>query len=87
MGRGATSSLAWRAESILWEYPDRYLLASDDVGSARFVQVWLGPSIYPAELSAAIKTYYGMMGWDECGVPRPETLQSLGIGWALEKMM
>jgi aldehyde:ferredoxin oxidoreductase len=38
------------------------------------------------ELSAAIKTYYGMMGWDEDGVPRLETLQSLGIGWAHEKM-
>jgi aldehyde:ferredoxin oxidoreductase len=38
------------------------------------------------ELSAAIKTYYGMMGWDEEGVPRLETLQSLGIGWAHEKM-
>ncbi len=38
------------------------------------------------ELSAAIKTYYGMMGWNEEGVPRLETLQSLGIGWAHEKM-
>jgi aldehyde:ferredoxin oxidoreductase len=38
------------------------------------------------ELSAAIKTYYGMMGWNEKGIPRLETLQSLGIGWAHEKM-
>jgi aldehyde:ferredoxin oxidoreductase len=38
------------------------------------------------ELSAAIKSYYGMMGWNEEGVPRLETLQSLGIGWAHEKM-
>jgi aldehyde:ferredoxin oxidoreductase len=38
------------------------------------------------ELSAAIKTYYGMMGWDGEGIPRQETLQSLGIGWADEKM-
>jgi aldehyde:ferredoxin oxidoreductase len=39
-----------------------------------------------AELSAAIKGYYGMMGWSEEGVPRLETLQSLGIGWAHAKM-
>ena len=38
-----------------------------------------------SELLAAIKTYYGMMGWNEEGVPRLETLQSLGIGWAIKK--
>ncbi len=43
-------------------------------------------SVDKAELSAAIKSYYGMMGWDEGGVPRLETLQSLGVGWAQEKM-
>jgi aldehyde:ferredoxin oxidoreductase len=39
-----------------------------------------------AELSEAIKTYYGMMGWNEEGIPRRETLELLGIGWAYEKM-
>lgn len=39
-----------------------------------------------AELSAAIKGYYGMMGWSEEGVPRLETLWSLDIGWAHAKM-
>jgi aldehyde:ferredoxin oxidoreductase len=34
------------------------------------------------ELSRAIRTYYGMMGWDEEGVPRLETLQYLNVGWA-----
>jgi aldehyde:ferredoxin oxidoreductase len=34
------------------------------------------------ELSKAIRTYYGMMGWDEEGVPRLETLQYLNVGWA-----
>jgi len=34
------------------------------------------------ELSQAIRTYYGMMGWDEEGVPRLETLQYLNVGWA-----
>jgi aldehyde:ferredoxin oxidoreductase len=34
------------------------------------------------ELSRAVRTYYGMMGWDEEGVPRLETLQYLNVGWA-----
>jgi aldehyde:ferredoxin oxidoreductase len=34
------------------------------------------------ELSRAVRTYYGMMGWDESGVPRVETLQYLNVGWA-----
>ena len=39
----------------------------------------------PAELEAAIKTFYGMMGWDpQDGVPGEETLEQLGVGWALE---
>ena len=30
-------------------------------------------------------TYYGMMGWDrETGVPYPEKLHELGVGWAAE---
>jgi aldehyde:ferredoxin oxidoreductase len=66
--------------------------ASDDWLPQRFFEPQTSgnlskTAVDAAELSAAIKTYYGMMGWDECGVPRPETLQSLGIGWALDKMM
>ncbi|OGD45471.1 hypothetical protein A3K69_06335 [Candidatus Bathyarchaeota archaeon RBG_16_57_9] len=38
------------------------------------------------ELSRAIRTYYGMMGWDEAGVPRLETLQYLNVGWAHEHL-
>jgi aldehyde:ferredoxin oxidoreductase len=34
------------------------------------------------ELSRAVRTYYGMMGWNEEGVPRLETLQYLNVGWA-----
>jgi aldehyde:ferredoxin oxidoreductase len=36
------------------------------------------------ELFDSIKTYYGMMGWNNEGIPRRETLQNLGIGWALD---
>jgi len=38
------------------------------------------------ELSQAISTYYGMMGWSEAGVPRLETLQYLNVGWAHEHL-
>lgn len=42
-------------------------------------------AVDPAELESAIKTFYGMMGWDpQSGVPRRETLEELGVGWALE---
>ena len=37
------------------------------------------------ELRKAIKTYYGMMGWDqETGVPLAAKLHELGVGWATE---
>jgi aldehyde:ferredoxin oxidoreductase len=33
----------------------------------------------------AIHMFYGMMGWDrETGLPTPEKLQTLGIGWVDE---
>jgi aldehyde:ferredoxin oxidoreductase len=39
------------------------------------------------ELQAATHTYYGMMGWDrETGVPTPEKLYELGVGWAVEHL-
>ncbi|MBI4281935.1 MAG: aldehyde ferredoxin oxidoreductase family protein [Chloroflexi bacterium] len=44
-------------------------------------------AIDPEAMKNAIQTYYGMMGWDtETGVPTEEKLQSLGIGWASERM-
>ncbi len=39
------------------------------------------------ELKRAMRTYYGMMGWDrETGVPTPERLYELGVGWAAEHL-
>ncbi|HHX43108.1 MAG TPA: aldehyde ferredoxin oxidoreductase family protein [Chloroflexi bacterium] len=35
------------------------------------------------ELREAIDTYYGMMGWDDQGVPTAATLHDLGISWAV----
>ena len=37
------------------------------------------------ELTRAMRTFYVMMGWDrETGIPHPETLYELGVGWAIE---
>jgi aldehyde:ferredoxin oxidoreductase len=37
------------------------------------------------ELRQAMHAYYVMMGWDrETGVPYPETLHELGVGWAAD---
>ncbi len=36
-------------------------------------------------LEQAIRTYYGMMGWDrETGIPLPDKLHELGVSWAVE---
>jgi aldehyde:ferredoxin oxidoreductase len=36
------------------------------------------------ELRQAMRTYYVMMGWDrETGIPHPEKLHELGVGWAV----
>ena len=64
--------------------------ASDDWLPQRFFEPQTAgylskTTVDKSELLAAIKTYYGMMGWNEEGVPRLETLQSLGIGWAIKK--
>ncbi len=41
--------------------------------------------IDPDELEDAMHTYYAMMGWDkETGVPTPETLHALDVGWAVD---
>lgn len=37
-------------------------------------------------MKAAIKLFYGMMGWDENGVPNQSTLGMLGIEWANEAL-
>ena len=37
------------------------------------------------ELQQALRTYYGMMGWDqETGAPTATKLHELGVGWAVE---
>jgi aldehyde:ferredoxin oxidoreductase len=41
----------------------------------------------PEKMQKAIQTFYGMMGWDsETGIPTPEKLVELRIGWAEEEI-
>lgn len=35
------------------------------------------------EMDGAISTYYRMAGWDEDGVPLPQTLEKLDLAWAI----
>ena len=35
------------------------------------------------ELREALDTFYGMMGWDDQGVPTAATLHELGVSWAV----
>lgn len=43
-----------------------------------------GQRIDPDQLTAAIKLYYEMMGWDENGRPLPAKLHDLNLGWLVE---
>ena len=38
------------------------------------------------QMDAAIKQFYGLMGWDVDGVPTYATLEELGIEWAAESV-
>ena len=41
-----------------------------------------GRRINPREFQEALKAYYGMVGWDEHGVPLESKLEELELGWA-----
>ncbi|MBI4311553.1 MAG: aldehyde ferredoxin oxidoreductase family protein [Chloroflexi bacterium] len=44
-------------------------------------------AIDPAAMSEAIHNFYSLMGWDkETGVPTPEKLGELGLGWAAAQL-
>ena len=62
----------------------------DKLPERTFQQHVGGPSAnnkpYPkSELEIVKVYYYRLMGWDEKGVPTPETLNALDIGWAAGK--
>lgn len=43
-------------------------------------------AVDPKKLRKAISTYYGMMGWDEKGVPTRTTLEELDIAWSADEI-
>ncbi len=65
------------------------LTAADDTLPARFfedgIQLegrWSGKRLSRARFEEAVRTYYRMMGWDDTGRPRYETLLDHHLEWA-----
>jgi aldehyde:ferredoxin oxidoreductase len=71
------------------------LTAADDGLPARFTDEplrmpgfrWDGQRLDREQFAAAIRTYYRMMGWDEAGRPRYETLLDHHLEWVVEEGM
>jgi aldehyde:ferredoxin oxidoreductase len=67
------------------------LTAADDKLPKRFFEQHVGgpseknPPYQEAELEKAKAYYYRIMGWDESGVPTPETLSWYGLSFAAPK--
>jgi aldehyde:ferredoxin oxidoreductase len=63
--------------------------ASDDTLPDRFFDdpipdgIWAGTRIDRAKFGEAIRTYYRMMGWDDAGQPRYETLLDHHLEWVV----
>ena len=45
-----------------------------------------GQAISRAEMDRMLDDFYATAGWSKDGVPTPQTLSSLGIGWVAEKL-
>lgn len=56
--------------------PDRFF--DDPIPSGQ----WAGHRLDREQFASAIRTYYRMMGWDDAGVPRYETLLDHHLEWA-----
>ena len=46
---------------------------------------WAGTKLDRAEFERVVAAYYVMMGWDERGRPRPETLVDHGLSWVYDE--
>jgi aldehyde:ferredoxin oxidoreductase len=68
------------------------LSASDDMLPDRFYEdairsgQWAGVKLDRAAFQDAVRTYYRMMGWDDAGRPRYETLLDQHLEWAVERV-
>jgi aldehyde:ferredoxin oxidoreductase len=66
--------------------------ASDDMLPDRFYEdairsgQWAGVKLDRAAFQDAVHTYYRMMGWDDAGRPRYETLLDQHLEWAVERV-
>jgi aldehyde:ferredoxin oxidoreductase len=69
------------------------LTAADDTLPARFfeepirmpLERWDGKKLDREAFTAAIQTYYRMMGWDDAGRPRYETLLDHHLEWVVDE--
>lgn len=65
------------------------LSAADDTLPDRFFDEpipqgeWIGTRLDRERFAAAIRTYYGMMGWNDAGQPRYETLLDHHLEWVI----
>jgi len=69
----------------------RGFTAADDTIPDRFFEpmrdgTLKGHAIDRDQFDKALKLYYGMMGWDEAGVPGQAKLEELGVGWIWDKL-
>lgn len=67
----------------------RGFTAEDDLLKQRFHQAFTsgplqGVKLEEDALQKAVRLYYGMMGWDEKGVPTEAKLYELDLGWATQ---
>lgn len=67
------------------------LTSDEDLLPERFSQPFTsgptaGEKITPKDVERCKEIYYGMMGWDERGIPTPEKLHELDIGWAAAQL-
>lgn len=69
------------------------LTAADDTLPARFFEEpirspqarWDGQRLDRAAFTAAVQTYYRLMGWDDAGRPRYETLLDHHLEWVIDE--
>jgi aldehyde:ferredoxin oxidoreductase len=67
------------------------LNAADDMLPERFYEDpirsgrWAGVKLDRAAFQAAVRTYYRMMGWDDAGRPRYETLLDQHLEWVVKE--
>lgn len=45
-----------------------------------------GVAIDPVEFEAALDEYYQLMGWTADGIPTPNRLEALGLGWLVDQL-